>query len=162
SEAQVGVRPLTALWCELMLYTAARPGEWANARWGDFNLDEMMIWTIPGRKKTEREWQQGHKTGRFGPKRRPITPAVKEGLDELRRRQGNPPDDAPVLPNPEGRPYHYSTLQTWLNKTFKWTPHIDAHGFRSTLRSWSRANGFIDELWKFQVFQNIGSKGTRN
>jgi integrase len=108
-----------------------------------------MVWTVAHVKKIRNRPRKPHQV--------PITPPILAVLEELQARRTDPSPDAPILPKDDGTTRHYSTLATWIRDTLKWEPHVDAHGFRSTLRDWCRANRFQDELWNFQVNQAQGN-----
>ena len=104
---------------ELMVLTAARPGEARNAEWGEVDLN-TRTWTIPSeRMKADRE----HRV--------PLSTQTMEILAEARSL-----DDGSdlVFPSRSGRPLSDMTHRKLLR-----TLDIDCvpHGFRSSFRDWA-------------------------
>lgn len=107
---------LSARCVELQVLTASRPGEVAEARWEEFDLD-ARTWTIPReRMKAERE----HRIPLAGP-----------AISLLR---GLPKEGEHVFPGPKGKPL---TTAAGLKMVKSLRPGITAHGFRSTFRDWA-------------------------
>ncbi|TAL73901.1 MAG: site-specific integrase [Rhodanobacter sp.] len=111
---QVG---LGALALELQILTACRPGEVANARWAEFDLDGAT-WTIPGeRMKAGKE----HRV--------PLSPPAVELLRKL------PRVNAYVFPSSKKNQPITTAAMLKALRTIR--PGFDAHGFRSTFRDWA-------------------------
>ena len=68
-------------------------------------------------------------------------------LDEMQRRRTDPSPDALVFPSPStGREYSVSTIARHIRLALKWPLKLDAHGFRTTLTGWAKANRYPEVL----------------
>lgn len=102
---------------ELQILTACRPGEVAEARWAEFDLD-AATWTIPGeRMKAGRE----HRV--------PLSPPAVALLRKLPRI-----GDYVFPGTKKNQPI---TTAAMLKALRTLRPGFDAHGFRSTFRDWA-------------------------
>jgi integrase len=122
-----GQAPVSAAAFRLILLTAQRPGEVFSMRWRD--IEDGAWWVIPA---------EVAKNGEAN--RVPLSPQVREILDELRPETG---DGDFVLASPYKRGAHLRTLKT-ANTTMRnrrkmrsWTPH----DLRRTAASKMRALG---------------------
>jgi len=93
------------------------------------------------------------KTGRIHGRvcRRPITPSMRAVLTALGRRHPNHSRDDLIFPSDMGGEIHESTLGNFVRETMRWQMKITAHGFRTTLNDWRRANGYSEEFFDVQV-----------
>jgi integrase len=124
------------------------------AQWKEFDL-ERMIWNVP-----PEHLKMGYLSDGVLP--RPITKPMLAVLEELQKRCIDHSPEAIVFQTP----YHAKGCRTqdpgyiarFLREQIKWETKITAHGFRSTLRDWCRANRFPGEWWDIQVDHSLGDK----
>jgi integrase-like protein len=148
-----GKRTTLSLLIEFVALTAVRGGEARVAQWKEIDGD---MWNVPaqnrkGRKKQKRE-------GKVRPI--PITPAMHNVLEEMRRRRTDLSEEALIFPQSNGRAHAESNVGRELKticKAIGWPIEITVHGFRNTLRDWSRHHNYPPYLWLIQAGQKAGT-----
>lgn len=121
----------------LLAHTFVRPSELRCARWSEFDLSSDL-WTVPAsRMKMRRE----HKV--------PLTPQVKDLLDELRRASAHQVLLFPNLRSPD-QPMSPTTLNRRLER-LGYSGRLSAHGFRSTASTMLNEWGCNPEAIELQL-----------
>lgn len=138
-----------ALLIEFVALSCVRVGEARLAQWKEFDLDRM-VWMVP--------WQHLkmgaiHRTDRPIPITKPMLAVIKK----MENRRADQTGEAFMFPNRYKAPIRATVPPNFLAITFKWETKLTAHGFRSTLRDWCRANRFPPEWWDIQVDHAIGN-----
>lgn len=150
-EALARHRGMTALALRFLVLTAARSGEVREMRWGE--VDEARhIWTIPAARMKAKRLH-----------RVPLSAAAMAVLEEVRPLAPEGPERAQALVFPggrEGRPLSDMGLSMLLRGMSlddlpegalpRWRDEagraVVPHGFRSSFRGWTRAQGWPDHL----------------
>lgn len=126
-------RTNVSLWLEFVVLTGVRISEVRLAQWKEFDL-AGMVWNVPPEHR-----KTGFITGEV--RRIPITKPMMAVLEEMQRRRTNHSPDALAFPSPYGnQPFAVGTIARFIRLALKWPAEIDAHGFRTTLNDWRRAN----------------------
>jgi len=156
-----------ALIVEFVILTGVRSGEARLARWKEIDIKEMLWRVPPENRKT------GNLTGAV--RSIPITKPMLAILEEMQTRRKSQSPEAMIFPRPTrdkpfDAPYVALDLKRLLKKKGSplWPledgtqgiPHL--HGFRSTLRSWARANRFPDDYWAITVDHLIGDSTSQS
>ena len=137
-------RTNVSLWLEFVVLSGVRISEVRLAKWSEFDLDEM-VWNVPPEHR-----KTGFKTGLV--RAVPITRPMLAVLEEMQRRRTDPSPDALAFPSPYGnQPFAVSTIMRFIRFALKWPIRVHAHGFRTTLNDWRRANGYPKELIDAQL-----------
>lgn len=119
----------------LLAFTAMRVSNVVGAQWAEFDLDSATpVWTIP------RE-QMKKKDGRFPDHRVPLAPEIAA---ELREWKKVAPKSRFVFPSPgdASRPIGRESLEKAYRMTLGLDGKHSPHGWRSSLTSQARDNGF--------------------
>jgi integrase len=125
--------PVVRAAIELMILTASRPGNIRFLTWDQIAL-ETKVWTRPAKLM---------KNGRVH-----RVPLPRRAVDLLGAIQPEHAGDTPVFPGLQGRPLSENTL----NKAVKSTGfEATSHGFRTSFKEWSLANGWPDHLSEMQL-----------
>lgn len=116
---------------EFAILTAARSGEVRGATWSEIDT-KAATWTVPAeRMKRERE----HRV--------PLSKQALAVLKTAAKRAGKTEPDAPLFPNPYGKPLSDMAL-TQLMRGLERTETV--HGFRSSFRDWCAEHEVPDAL----------------
>jgi integrase len=114
---------------EFAIFTAARTGEVLGARWGEIDLAERGVWTVPAKR------MKGGREHRI-----PLSEAALAVLEKVRAlalmKDGAPDSAAPVFPGPRrALPMSNMTMLMLLRRMKR--DDLTAHGFRSTFSDWA-------------------------
>jgi integrase len=137
-------RTTVSYWLEFTILTGVRISEPRLATWKEFDLSKR-VWNVPPENR-----KTGFKTGKVRPI--PITKPMMAVLEEMQRRRTDPSSDALVFPSPHGnQPFAVSTMMRFIKFGLKWPTKVHAHGFRSTLNDWRRANDYSKDVIDAQL-----------
>jgi integrase len=136
---------------EFIVLTGVRVTEVRKATWQEFDL-KHMTWNVP---------PENRKGKRFNGKIRPIpiTKPMLAVIEEMQRRRVNQSSDALVFAGSRrAEVMNVGQTNDFIHRSLKWPTKVTSHGFRSTLRDWTRANGYPPEYWDIQVDHVMGNK----
>jgi integrase len=153
-----------SLLIEFIILSGVRLSEARLAKWGEFDFD-TMIWNVPWQHRKARG--QINKGNGSGVHPVPITPPMLAVLQEMRRRPIDQSPDALVFPSPHGGEHNEGSTSNFIHFTLRWQElvrqpdgsmkRITLHGFRSTLKDWSRANKYPDYQIELQLDHVLGN-----
>ena len=127
---------------EILILTAARPGEVTNARWDEVNLDKAE-WTIPGERMKAGDQH-----------RVPLSPAA---VAVLRSMEDVRVSDFIFPGQRDGRPLWTDALRRLLERMGH--RGLTSHGFRSTFRDWAAERTAVaSEVAEAALAHTVGSK----
>ena len=132
-------RTNVSLWLEFVILSGVRISEVRLAKWSEFDLDEM-VWNVPPENR-----KTGFKTGLI--RSVPITRPMLAVLEEMQRRRKDESPDALAFPSPYGNQvFAVTTIMRFIRFALRWPIKVHAHGFRTTLNDWRRANSYPKDL----------------
>jgi integrase len=175
--------PNVALWLEMVVLTGVRISEPRLARWKEFDFT-TMVWTVPPEQHKDGGRSGEPHLVPITPQmlaileemqRRRLDPSPdayvfpspyrlykaygRKGM--IGRSFEQHPTQRAAREHPgygTSRPFARGALQKFIVDSLKWEIKIDAHGFRSTLRDWCRANKYPSEWWDLQVAHVLGNE----
>jgi integrase len=157
-----GKRPPIAMAIEFSgLAGGVRMGEVRQAQWKEIDRGRKL-WTVPAaHRKLELKYKIGEEAER-NTHEVPLTPGLLAILDQIKADGYDTSPEAPIFASMGKRGiFDASTIADFIRKHLR--PHIrrdygvdidfHAHGFRSSLQDWWRAEGNPSSLWNLQVGQ---------
>lgn len=137
--------PVTRIAVEMLLHTFVRTAELRGAMWAEFDLDEL-VWSIPPERMKKR---RRHLV--------PISPRVKELLDELRPITGYGKFLFPNVRTP-GAVMSRETINRAMEYMGKPKGEVSGHDFRATASTHLHENGWSSELVEMQLAHDNKNK----
>lgn len=130
---------------EFAILTAARTGEVIGARWGEVDL-AAAVWRVPADRMKGGE-----------PHAVPLSEAALAVLRRVAPLREDDGPDALVFPGARrGRPLSNMSMLMLLRRMGR--GDLTVHGFRSSFKDWSRAQGWADHLSERALAHTDGNK----
>jgi integrase len=140
---------INSLMIELALLTGTRVGEIVGAEWQEIDY-VTMTWTVP--------WEHTKRNEPNHPHRMPITRSMLRIFQVMQEMRTDPSPQAPIFPSHHKRwvqSHRRIASQTLLRIVKQLQPDFGEefvnHGFRSTLKNWCKANGYLESWYEEQV-----------
>jgi integrase len=161
---KAGVRPPVVMAIEFSARAGGvRMGEVRQAQWKEIDL-ERKLWTVPAK---HRKLKLKYKLNPRYTHEVPLAPGMIAVLDQVKADGYDTSPEAPIFASMSRSGIFDASvisnfirkhLQPYIRKVYGVDIVFHAHGFRSSLRDWWRANEYSAALWKLQVGQRPGSR----